>query len=93
MCRRGLSNFFHGKSQSFTSLASVKSLEDLAKKENPDRKRVKPCNKFRAKGNITKKSCSRSSKGSNFVSLVGKRGTFVSSRSCRLAVSVVQQHF
>ncbi|KAK1365330.1 Oxidative stress [Heracleum sosnowskyi] len=90
--KRGLSNFFQGKSQSFTSLASVKSLEDLAKKGNPNRKRVKPCNKIRPKSNINKKSCSRSS--SNFVSLVGKRrGTFVGTSSCRLAVSVVQKHF
>ncbi|KAH9801061.1 hypothetical protein KPL71_000880 [Citrus sinensis] len=30
-CRRGLSKFYQGKSQSFTSLASVKNIEDLAK--------------------------------------------------------------
>ena len=29
--RRGLSKFYEGKSQSFTSLANVKSLEDLMK--------------------------------------------------------------
>jgi hypothetical protein len=32
-CKRGLSNFFTGKSQSFTSLADVKCVEDLAKPE------------------------------------------------------------
>jgi hypothetical protein len=31
--KRGLSNFFTGKSQSFTSLADVKCVEDLAKPE------------------------------------------------------------
>ncbi|KAK1377668.1 Oxidative stress [Heracleum sosnowskyi] len=91
--KRGLSKFFKGKSQSFTSLASVKSLEDLAKKENPYKKRVKrvkPCDKYRPTGLIAKKSCSRSSKGSNFVSLLEKRGTFLSPSSCRPSISVVQ---
>jgi hypothetical protein len=37
--KRGLSMFFDGKSQSFSSLAAVGSLEDLAK---PPRKRLKP---------------------------------------------------
>jgi hypothetical protein len=37
--KRGLSRFFDGKSQSFSSLAVVGSLEDLAK---PPRKRLKP---------------------------------------------------
>jgi hypothetical protein len=39
LCRRGLSKFFDGKSQSFASLAAVGSLEDLAK---PARRRLKP---------------------------------------------------
>ena len=35
-CRRGLSKFYHGKSESFTSLARVISIEDLPKKlKNP----------------------------------------------------------
>lgn len=41
-CRRGLSNFFSGKSRSFASLSdamSVKDLKDLAKPENPLNKR------------------------------------------------------
>lgn len=42
-CRRGLSRFYDGKSQSFTSLASVRSIEDLAKEENPKRKRSRLC--------------------------------------------------
>ncbi|KAL1365450.1 hypothetical protein HN51_013470 [Arachis hypogaea] len=39
--KRGLSRFYEGKSQSFTSLANVRSLEDLAKAENPYNKRLK----------------------------------------------------
>ena len=38
MCRRGLSKFFDGKSQSFASLAAVAGLEDLPK---PPAKRLK----------------------------------------------------
>lgn len=41
MCRRGLSKHYKGKSQSFTSLAEVESLQDLAKPENPYNKRLK----------------------------------------------------
>ncbi|KAI4377772.1 hypothetical protein MLD38_015350 [Melastoma candidum] len=41
--KRGLSRHYAGKSQSFTSLASARSLEDLAKKENPCAKRLKLC--------------------------------------------------
>ncbi|CAI0423491.1 unnamed protein product [Linum tenue] len=33
--KRGLSKFYQGKSQSFTSLTRVVSIEDLVKKENP----------------------------------------------------------
>jgi hypothetical protein len=38
VCRRGLSKFFEGKSQSFASLAAVGGLEDLPK---PPAKRLK----------------------------------------------------
>lgn len=39
LCRRGLSKFYQGKSQTFASLESVKSLEDLAKRGRPKRRR------------------------------------------------------
>jgi len=40
--KRGLSKFYQGKSQSFTCLSRVKSIEDLPKKEaNPYRTRRK----------------------------------------------------
>lgn len=35
LCRRGLSKFFNGKAKSFSSLANVSSIEELAKPENP----------------------------------------------------------
>ncbi|GMH16514.1 hypothetical protein Nepgr_018355 [Nepenthes gracilis] len=69
--KRSLSKYYMGKSQSFTALANVKSIEDLVKKENPCRKRMKLSNscgggldghKFRTpKATIKKKSSSRSS--------------------------------
>ncbi|GLJ43969.1 hypothetical protein SUGI_0916650 [Cryptomeria japonica] len=44
-CRRGLSNFYGGKSQSFSSLEDVKCVEHLAKPENSyyRRKKLKGC--------------------------------------------------
>ncbi|XP_057768412.1 protein OXIDATIVE STRESS 3-like [Salvia miltiorrhiza] len=59
--KRGLSKYYEGKSESFASLTSVESVEDLAKKE----KRMKSCksygsnlnrHKFRPKATITKRS-------------------------------------
>ncbi|KAJ8444483.1 hypothetical protein Cgig2_024047 [Carnegiea gigantea] len=44
--KRGLSKYYQGKSQSFTSLANVESLEDLAKKENPCKKKIKLCKSY-----------------------------------------------
>ncbi|KAL6134541.1 hypothetical protein ACLB2K_066772 [Fragaria x ananassa] len=46
--KRGLSKYFQGKSQSFTSLSKVKSIEDLAKKETPYKrsKALKSCKSY-----------------------------------------------
>ncbi|KAL5745234.1 hypothetical protein ACOSP7_026380 [Xanthoceras sorbifolium] len=48
--KRGLSKHYQGKSQSFTSLSEVTSLEDLAKPENPNNttnnKRLKYCKSY-----------------------------------------------
>ncbi|KAL6550619.1 hypothetical protein OROMI_021107 [Orobanche minor] len=47
--KRGLSQFYHGKSESFTSLAKVMSIEDLPKKlKNPYNKmrKMKTNNKY-----------------------------------------------
>lgn len=74
LCRRGLSNYYQGKSQSFTSLASVKSLEDLAKKPNPYKKRVKkPCNKYYGPKAIITKKCVSSFRRSSFAASLGKK--------------------
>lgn len=61
--KRGLSKYYQGKSESFASLTSVENLEDLAKRENPYRKRIKLSNngqrfKFCSpKATISKKTC------------------------------------
>ncbi|KAF6141711.1 hypothetical protein GIB67_027889 [Kingdonia uniflora] len=84
--KRGLSNHFQGKSQSFTSLCNVKSIEDLAKKENPYTKKMKLCRSYGVglenKKSFAPKVCSKNiskkaSRGS-YVSLIAKR-----SSSCR----------
>lgn len=46
-CRRGLSNYYPGKSQSFTSLSVVRTLKDLPKKESPYKaKMMKTCRSY-----------------------------------------------
>ncbi|XP_019446395.1 PREDICTED: uncharacterized protein LOC109349837 [Lupinus angustifolius] len=82
--KRGLSMFYQGKAQSFTSLARVQSIEDLPKKEKPYRKKMKPCKSFGVgldshrilyspKATISKKT----SRGSSFASLITKRENFL----------------
>lgn len=68
--RRGLSKFYQGKSQSFTSLASVRSLEDLVKPENPYNKRLKSCKSY---GGGLAETFSNGSKCSAMSGIVSKR--------------------
>ncbi|KAG4966504.1 hypothetical protein AAZX31_14G194200 [Glycine max] len=44
--KRGISKYYEGKAQSFTSLAKVSSLEDLVKPENPYNKKLKTCRSY-----------------------------------------------
>lgn len=82
--KRGLSKCYEGKSQSFTSLASVKSIEDLAKRQSPYRKRMNACKsyggrldgqKFYMPKAVIAKKASRES----FSSLLGKKGSLLGS--------------
>lgn len=41
-----MSKYYDGKSESFTCLASVERLEDLAKRVSPIRKKFKSCKNF-----------------------------------------------
>ncbi|XP_019458198.1 PREDICTED: uncharacterized protein LOC109358438 [Lupinus angustifolius] len=72
--KRGLSMFYEGKAQSFTSLAMVERIEDLPKKCTSQRKRIKSCKSY-IEGlhsqTISFKISKKASRGSNFVS---KRG-------------------
>ncbi|GAA0147197.1 hypothetical protein Leryth_012853 [Lithospermum erythrorhizon] len=90
--KRGLSKYYHGKSQSFTSLGSVGNLEELAKKESSYSQRMKSCRsygwglngrKFGPKATITKKSSTI--KGSLFSS---KGGSTTSLGTCRSSMSI-----
>ncbi|CAJ1951544.1 unnamed protein product [Sphenostylis stenocarpa] len=81
--KRGLSMFYQGKAQSFTSLASVESIEDLPKKGTPYSKRMKSCKSFGGGLDSHKTLCSpkatiskKASRGS-FASVMGKRGSFL----------------
>ena len=44
--RRGLSRYYDGKSQSFTSLSDAKCKEDLPKKMSPYRRKIKPSKSY-----------------------------------------------
>ncbi|XVF88644.1 hypothetical protein PTKIN_Ptkin19aG0067400 [Pterospermum kingtungense] len=84
--KRGLSKHYQGKSQSFTSLARVRSIEDVPKKVIPlyNRSKMKSCksygwgldgqnNKFHGpKATISKKASARAG---CFLSSLGKRST------------------
>ncbi|GMY36191.1 hypothetical protein FCV25MIE_31433 [Fagus crenata] len=81
--KRGLSKHYQGKSQSFTSLASVKSLEDLAKRATPHRKKMKSCKSYGGdldghKSRTTPKATisKKASRGS-FWSSTGKRSSLL----------------
>ncbi|XP_008798584.1 uncharacterized protein LOC103713433 [Phoenix dactylifera] len=55
--RRGLSKYFQGKSQSFTSLSDARCIDDLAKKETPYKKRMKPCKSYAGGFDASQKPC------------------------------------
>ncbi|KAJ4708555.1 Oxidative stress 3 [Melia azedarach] len=88
--KRGLSKFYQGKSQSFTSLTHVKNIEDLAKKKGTKyRMKMKSCKSYGGgldsghklyspKATISKKS---SIARGSFLSSLGKTSSLVS--GCR----------
>lgn len=85
MCRKGISNYYNGKSKSFTNLAdenaasalascSSSSMKDLAKQENPysRRRRNLLCHKIWEKsprGRISKRQTMSSSKSKSALTL------------------------
>ncbi|KAL9264213.1 OXIDATIVE STRESS 3-like protein [Drosera capensis] len=97
--KRGLSKFYQGKSESFTSLARVTSLEDLAKKTSPYKKRLKACKSYGGLSNhrtspsvLPKHTIAKKSpRASLSLSCLGAKSSFLS--SCRPPVSSVQSSF
>ncbi|KAK1554826.1 hypothetical protein Q3G72_017886 [Acer saccharum] len=106
--KRGLSNYFQGKSQSFTCLSRVMSIEDLAKKETPYRKKMMKSNcksyggglnayksyNLLPKATIAKKQISRASSTSfsSFPAGSKSKSTFLGSSTGPPPVPV-QKHF
>ncbi|KAI7989690.1 hypothetical protein LOK49_LG13G00715 [Camellia lanceoleosa] len=89
--KRGLSKYYQGKSQTFGSLASVKSLEDLAKKgRRPYRRKVKSCKSYG--GGLDnhiyspKAAISKKTSRVSLLSSLGRRETLFS--SCRTSISI-----
>ena len=83
--KRGLSMFYQGKAQSFSSLASVESIGDLPKKkERFYRKKMKSCKSFAGGLDSShrisfapKATISKKSSRATFVSVLTKRGSFL----------------
>ncbi|KAF3450679.1 hypothetical protein FNV43_RR06768 [Rhamnella rubrinervis] len=86
--KRGLSKYFQGKSQSYTSLSNVRSIEDLAKKETPYQRKMKACKSYGGgldayrsytlpRPTISKKVVSRGHSSSSLLSPPTRRGSFL----------------
>ncbi|XP_050235147.1 protein OXIDATIVE STRESS 3-like [Mercurialis annua] len=74
--KRGLSSFYQGKSQSFTSLSSVEGIEDLAKKQIPYRN----YKSYTLPKAIISKKVSRGRRGSCLSFPCGRSNVFNSTR-------------
>ncbi|XP_043694342.1 uncharacterized protein LOC122645060 [Telopea speciosissima] len=61
--KRGLSRYYQGKSESFTSLSNVRSLEDLAKPENPFNKKLKTWRSYEGLSERSKIISKKTSRG------------------------------
>jgi len=58
--KKGLSRYYEGKSQSFACMSEVRCLEDLRKKDNPYKQKIKSCKSYAALGGMAKKPSSGS---------------------------------
>lgn len=77
--KRGLSNYYQGKSQSFTSLSKVTCLEDLAKSEIPCKKKMKSCRSYGGNLCDTNNKASHPKTCSKTISKKASRGSWSSS--------------
>ena len=64
-CRKGLSRYYEGKSQSFACMSEVRCLEDLRKKDNPYKQKIKSCKSYVALGGMMAKKQPASSSCAN----------------------------
>ncbi|KAK7372273.1 hypothetical protein VNO80_05648 [Phaseolus coccineus] len=70
--KRGLSKYYQGKAESFTSLEKVKSLEDLVKPENPYNKKFKSCRSYGGvMGDSEREKCTTTSSSA----IISKQGS------------------
>ena len=97
-CRKGLSKYYKGKSESFTTLTKVTSLEDLAKKESPYQRRLKACrsyggclNNFRSYNNCSPKARISKKVSKSSLSCLSRKGNFIT--TCRPPLNPVQTSF
>ncbi|XP_017699296.2 uncharacterized protein LOC103711213 [Phoenix dactylifera] len=79
--KRGLSKYYQGKSQSFTSLSDVRCLEDLPKKETPLRRKMKSCRSYAGGLDGSPKSNQAPPTSSKTISKKAARGYWASSIS------------
>lgn len=59
--KKGLSRYYEGKSQSFACMSEVRCLEDLRKKDNPYKQKIKSCKSYVALGGMMAKKPASSS--------------------------------
>ncbi|GAA0158459.1 hypothetical protein LIER_15477 [Lithospermum erythrorhizon] len=83
--KRGLSKHYNGKSQSFTSLANVSSVEDLVKPENPFNKRLKSCKSY---GLLDMHRSSQPHRSASSSRLISKKAMSLSKGSCSSLSSI-----
>ncbi|KAK1267091.1 hypothetical protein QJS04_geneDACA002603 [Acorus gramineus] len=85
--KRGLSVYFQGKSQSFTSLSDVSCLEDLVKKDSTYKKKMKQSHRSYSLGSL-KRTISKKTQRGSFSSLIASNGGGCLVASCRPPVAM-----
>ncbi|TVU20543.1 hypothetical protein EJB05_36756 [Eragrostis curvula] len=72
--KKGLSRYYEGRSQSFACMSEVRSLEDLQKKDNPYKQKIKPCKSYAALGGGMPKANKASSNSCANLNIVATNG-------------------
>ncbi|OVA12074.1 hypothetical protein BVC80_1489g5 [Macleaya cordata] len=90
--KRGLSKHYQGKSQSFTSLSEVRCLEDLAKPENPYKKKLKTCKSYGGLFLDHHQTSTHKDKAAANSSTINKSTCYSSGRSTRTNIISSSKH-